>query len=69
MAKNHLNQLYQYVDQIDTSLYKDFRINKNIFKDTYIYKFGCEMIDACDEIHRKIYIFEETIYSLVSRVT
>ena len=30
MVKNNLSELEQYVDQIDTILYKDFTINKNI---------------------------------------
>ena len=55
ISKKHLNQLYQYVDQIDTSLYKDFSINRNSFNDPNIYKLGCEMRDACDAIHRKLF--------------
>ena len=30
MAKNYLIKLEQYVDQIDTSLYNDLQINKNV---------------------------------------
>ena len=51
--KNHPNALYQYVDQIDTSLYEDFRINIKSINDPTIYKLGYEMIETCDEIHMK----------------
>ena len=44
-----MNKLYHYVDRIDTSLYKDFRINKKSFKDPNIYKLGCEMRDTCEK--------------------
>ena len=54
-GENNLSQLEHYVYRIDTSLYKDFKINKNCFKDPHIYKLGCEMRDTCDEIHRKQY--------------
>ena len=43
MAKNNLIQLEQYADLIDTSMPKDFSINKKCLKDTYIYTFGNEM--------------------------
>ena len=51
--KNNLNKLDQYVDRIDTSLYKYFRINRKCFKDPNIYKLRCEIRYTCDEIHRK----------------
>ena len=55
MAKKNLHKLYQYVDQIDTSLYKDFRRNIISSNDPNIYKLGCEMRDTCDETQRKQY--------------
>ena len=53
MAINNLNGLYQFVDRINTSLYKDFIINKKVINDPNIYNLECEMRDTCIEIHRK----------------
>ena len=53
MAKKYLNGLDQFVDQIDTSLYEDFRINLKSINDPNIYNLGCKMRDTCNKIHRK----------------
>ena len=50
------------MDQIDTSLYKDFTINKKYFKDSFIYTLGNEIRDTCDEIHRKQYKQLSTLF-------
>ena len=51
--KKYLNGLDQFVDQIDTSLYEDFRINLKSINDPNIYNLGCKMRDTCNKIHRK----------------
>ena len=55
MVKNNLIELEQYVDQIDTRLYKDFAINVKYFKYPLIYTLGNEMSDTCYEKIRKQY--------------
>ena len=53
--KNNLSELEQCVGLIYTSLYKDFTINKEYFKDYFIYTLGNEIREICNEIHRKQY--------------
>ena len=47
---NDISELEQYVDQIDTSLYKDFTVNKKI-KYSFIYTLGDDIRDTCNEMH------------------
>ena len=44
------------MDQIDTRLYHDFKINKIYFKDHFIFKLRNNMRDVCHELFRKQYI-------------
>ena len=53
MERKNLIGLEQYMYQIDTSVYKNFKINKKYLKDSFIYILGNEMRDACYEIHIK----------------
>ena len=60
--KNDMSELGQYVYQIDTSMYKDFTINKKYFKDPFIYTLGIEMRDTCYEIYIKQYEQLRTLF-------
>ena len=51
--KNYLNELDQFVDPIDTSLYKYFTINIKSINDPNIYNLGCEIRNICNEMYRK----------------
>ena len=55
MVENNLSQSEHHVDRIDTSLYKDFTINRNLFKGPYIYTLGNEIRYVCYAIHRNQY--------------
>ena len=58
----HLIELESYVDQINTSLYHDFTINKIYFKDHFIFKFVNYTRDTCNELFREQYIQLRTLF-------
>ena len=55
MENKNIIDLESYVDQIDTSLYHDFIMNKRYFKNPLFLKLINDTRDTCDELFRKIY--------------